>query len=104
MLARFKNGQTIACASPTEQRLFKAGEPAGWMLVLVLLETFTSAEVDALLESDNFSIVEFSETDSAEAFSAAFSVEGYDKVTSAIIRHASGERAGRVEIQLIKGV
>ena len=98
MRVKFKDGTEKRCSNPVEQKLFRNGEAAGWLCSVNLSETVNSTELDAILTVDNISELMFCDDGSAELFS----VNGYGKITSAVIRHS--EDGGRVEIQLSKGL
>lgn len=98
MKVRFKNGTVYECSNPIEQKIFKGGEPSGWICSLTFDNNLNSAEIDNTVTAENVSEMVFlSETDEV-----AVSLTGYEKLTSAIIRHsAEGTRA---DIQLTKGI
>lgn len=98
MRIRFKNGTEKKCLSPTEQKLFKSGNAAGWLCSFTLNETVTSTELDEILTGDNVSELIFCDDDSE----TLFAFNGYTKVTSAVIRY--GADGSKVEIQLSKGI
>ena len=104
MKVRFTNGVTKECAAPTEQKAFKSGVGAGWILILRLLGNTTSAEFDELMTPENVSSLEFlAETENGED-KPIFTLSGYDKITSSTIRHAEDTKSTTVEIQLTKGI
>lgn len=98
MFVKFKDGTTKNCSNPTEQKLFKGGEAAGWLCSFVMSGTMNSSDVDSVLTADNISSLEFCNDDGNKLFA----IDGYTKVTSAVVRYA--ENSGSVEIQLTKGV
>lgn len=98
MRVKFKDGTLKNCSNPTEQKLFKSGEAAGWLCAFVVSDTMNSSEVDAVVTPDNISALEFCNDDGSKLFD----ISGYTKVTSAVVRYA--ETSGSVEIQLTKGV
>ena len=99
MYVKFKNGVEKVCSNPTEQKIFKGGVAAGWICAVVISDTAsTSAEIDDLLTIDNISQLTFLNDESAELFT----INGYSKVTSAVIRHS--ENNGTIEIQLQKEI
>ena len=111
MNVKFKNGTVKTCASPTEQKIVKAGVDAGWLLSFYLICDITSDEVDALLIPNNISELTFTseeklitegETNTQEP--KVFTLSGYDKVSSTVIRYSEDKDKTKVEIQLIRGV
>ena len=108
MKIKFANGVVKECAAPVEQKLFKniEGETVGvgWLLILNILGEMTSAELDEILTNNDFSSIEFlSENENGEEKSL-FTLKGYDKNTSSVIRHADDITKTRTEINLSKGV
>ena len=97
MTIQFKNGTTKKCTSLAEQKLFRGGEPVGWLCSIVVSDAAcTSDELDELLTPDNVSALTFFNTDAYKLFE----INGYSKVSSAVIRYS--ENNGAVEIQLQK--
>lgn len=103
MNVKFKDGTIKECSAPTEQKLFKSGESAGWILNFALLGDITSDDVDKLLTSDNVSELTFISKDENE-IATAFTLSNYNRVSSAFIRYLEPQNKSRVEIQLTKGV
>lgn len=103
MQVKFKDGTITGCSSPTEQKLFKSGESAGWILNFALLGDITSDNVDKLLMSDNVSELTFISKDENET-ETAFTLSNYNRVSSAVIRYSEPQNKSRVDIQLTKGV
>ena len=101
MKVKFKDGTIKSCNAPTEQKVFKSGVPAGWILLLNLVGSTTSAEIDTLLTDENIAELAFM-SDNEET--TLFTITGYDKVSSSTIRYAEDASSTRVEIQLTKGV
>lgn len=102
MKVRFKDGTTKECSTPTEQKVFKAGEAAGWILSFALVGNMTSAEVDNIIANENISHLIFISQDEQDN-ETTFELSGYDKISSAVIRYSEQEKT-RVEIHLTKGV
>lgn len=98
MKVKFNDGTVKKCSNPIEQKIFKGGNPTGWLCSLNISEAMTSTEVDEVFTDDNISELTFCNDDGSELFV----VSGYDKITSAVVRHA--ESNGAVEIQLTKGI
>lgn len=103
MNVKFKDGTIAECSSPTEQKLFKAGESAGWILNFALLGDITSDDVDKMLTSDNLSELTFIANGENDA-ETTFTLLNYNRVSSAVIRYSEPQNKSRVDIQLIKGV
>lgn len=99
MKVRFKDGTVKNCTTPTEQKIFKVGEAAGWILTFGLLGDITSAEVDNLIKADNISELTFM----SDEETSSFSLNGYERTSSAIVRYSEDKEQTRVEIQLIRG-
>ena len=102
MKVTFKDGTIKDCSAPTEQKVFKAGDAAGWILSFALLGNITSAEVDNIIANENISHLTFISEDET-GVETTIDLLGYNKVSSAIIRYNEQETT-RVEIHLTKGV
>ena len=100
MKVRFKDGAVKSCTAPTEQKLFRGGNTAGWALMFSLTGEVTSSDLDELLNGGNISELAFL-TDTGAKITE---VNGYNKVSSCTIRHAETPQDTRAEIQLTKGV
>lgn len=98
MQVKFKDGQTFNCSTPTEQKIFKSGTMAGWILIFPLLCDMTSEDVDALLTEENISELTFTSEETE------FSLSGYNKISSTVIKYSTEKEKTRIEIHLIKGV
>lgn len=96
MVVKFKNGTELGCSNPVEQKIFKSGKAAGWLCALTLSGDISSADVDAVLTPDNISHLTFSIDDEE-----LFSIAGYSKVTSVVLRHTGSTVS--VEAQIIRG-
>ncbi len=94
----FKNGETKSCMPPIEQKVFKAGAVAGWLIALAFTAEMTSDQIDNLVTADNISNLVFTSDDGTELFS----ITGYEKVTSSVIRHSEPSSDTRVELQIMK--
>lgn len=103
MKIKFVNGTMKECTAPTEQMVFKTknGETlsAGWVLLLKLIGAVTSEELDTLFAEDNIKTLAFYAGEDLK-----FSLTGYDKVTSSVIRYSEDADAVCAEIQFSKGV
>lgn len=99
MKVKFMNGSIKECSAPSEQKLYKAGVSAGWIVTFRLLGEITSHELDELFTEENiFSLDFLSET------KTLFTLSNYRKTTSAIIRHDENTADTYAEIHLTKGV
>lgn len=103
MKVKFKDGTLIGCSTPTEQKVFKAGEAAGWILSFSLIGNVTSDDVDYMLVKGNISDLSFVSVDE-EGKETTIPLIGYDKVSSAVIRYSDDIEQTKVEIHLTKGV
>lgn len=103
MKVKFVNGVTKECSSPTEIKSFYNNSDSHWVLNVKLIGAMTSAELDALLTTENISRLEFLTTATDEGDQAIFTLDGYERVTSSAIRHAEDTTATIVEIQMSKG-
>lgn len=99
MIVKFKNGAEKACTAPMEQKVFSGGVPCGWLAAFSLVGAVTSAEMDALLTEENIGKMVFVTDDGKE-----ITLDGYNKVSSAVIRHAVDPANTKVELQLMKTV
>ena len=98
MLVKFKDGTERECANPTEQKIFKSGGAAGWMCALAITQDMASEEADAVITPENVSELTFC----SDGGDTLFTLTGYDKITSTVIRHSAG--SATVEVQMLKGV
>lgn len=103
MKVKFKDGTILNCSIPTEQKVFKGGEAAGWILSFSLIGIVTSADIDKIISEENISDLSFISVDEEEK-ETTIPLTGYDKVSSAVIRYAEEYEQTRVEIHLTKGV
>lgn len=108
MKIKFANGVIKECSSPTEQKVFKnVSEKTigmGWLLHFKLLGLITSTELDELLTEDNVNSLEFSNEGENGESRTLFRLDGYDKVTSSVIRYSEDTNTTQIEIQLSRGV
>ena len=102
MKVKFKDGTIVECSTPTEQKVFRAGESAGWILSFALIGNITSTEVDAMISNENIADLTFESQGENDTVNTIL-LSGYNKVSSAIIRHDDNEKS-RVELHLTKGV
>ena len=103
MKVTFKDGTVRNCTPPTEQKVFKSGEAAGWFLFINLIGENTSDELDSFVTADNVSDLIFT-PDETDKMTETLKITGYGKISSALIRYAEDVSSTRVEIQLSKGV
>jgi hypothetical protein len=96
MYVKLKNGTTVNCSNPIEQKIFKGGTDAGWICSLSLTSRLNSNEIDELVTADNMSEMTFFNDDGE----TIVTLSGYSKLTSAVIRHS--DINGSVDIQLTK--
>ena len=105
MKVKFKDGTIKKCSSPIEQKVFRAGTSAGWILMLKLLGETTSSELDGIMIPENISELEFiTTTEDYGIDEALFTLSGYEKITSSSIRYAEDMASTITEIQLTKGI
>ena len=105
MKVKFANGVVKGCSSPTEQKIFKSNSGvSGWALSLRLIGKITSTELDEILTVENIASLEFLTEDENGENKTIFTLNGYDKITSSIIRHAEETTSTTVDIQVSKGV
>lgn len=100
MKVKFKDDTVKSCTAPTEQKLFRGNDTAGWVLMFSLIGEVTSADLDEVLTPENVSELTFLTDNDTEIASA----DGYNKISSCTIRHAENPQDTRAEIQLTKGV
>ena len=99
MNVKFKNDtRTFECTEPLEQKLFKAGTAAGWLVTFSIYGDINSTELDGLITSEGISELTFTANNSGSTME--FILEGYSKVTSCVIRHK--ENMSVSELQLTK--
>ena len=104
MKVKFVNGVVKDCASPTEQKVYKAGASSGWLLTLRLIGGITSSDLDDILTEDNIKSLDFLLENEDGEDKTLFTLADYSKVTSAVIRHDENTSDTYAEIQLTKGV
>lgn len=108
MKVKFANGVIKECSAPTEQKLFKSITEKtvgiGWMLHLKLIGLMTSTELDDLMSEENIKSLEFLfETENGEAVTL-FKLDGYEKVSSSVIRYSEDTKTTHAEMQLSRGI
>ena len=84
MKVKFKNVETLfTCSEPVEQKLFKSGVPAGWLIVFSIYDDISSNDVDnELVSVDNISELKFINSDETEK-----TISGYQKIRACTIHH-----------------
>ena len=104
MKVKFKDGTMIDCSTPTEQKVFRAGEAAGWVLSFALIGNMTSTEVDKTISNENIVDLMFEfESEGENGTANTILLSGYNRVSSAIIKYDDKENS-RVELVFTKGV
>lgn len=98
MFIKFKGKDTkLTTTSIIEQKLFRQGESAGWLLSLHINGNFNAPELDSMLTEE--SISEITLVGESEV---STTISGYQKVTSCVVRYSDENTVA--EIQLTKGV
>ena len=100
MKITFKNQAAKPCTIPTEQKVFRGGSPTGWLVIFSITGGISSSELDELTVSENISSLDFSDDNG----NTLFTLTGYTKLSSAVIRHKENATETVAEIQLTKGV
>ncbi len=103
MKVKFKDGTVKSCSAPMEQKMFRSGAEAGWMLSVSIECDITSDELDKLITADNISELTFTSEEETGA-GKTINLSGYDKVTNATIRYSEEKGKTRIEMRLTKGV
>lgn len=105
MKVKFKNGEIKTCTAPTEQKLFRDGAAAGWLLSFSIKEDeLTSDVLDKILTPDNVSNLVFINQDENLDEKELCALSGYSKITSAIIRHGANSSDLRADVQIVKSI
>jgi hypothetical protein len=98
MKLRFMDGtERTVSTNPIEQKLFRNGQPSGWILNVSVSE-LTSEESNNILEAKNIKTMILVSDDGAEIAE----LSGYEKVSALTIRHTESQTIA--EIQFSKGV
>lgn len=83
MKVQFKGSTKVyECTEPTEQKAFRSGAAAGWVVMFSLYGDADSVGADNLLTKDAVSELVFTGEGGA-----SFALCGYETVTSCVIRH-----------------
>lgn len=99
MKIAFKNGNEYEVQNLLEQKVFNNAS-SGWVIGFTFTANVNSSSLDNLLTAENISQLTIKDDENTES---ATVVSGYDKVTSAVIRHATATNA-IVEVQFSKGL
>lgn len=98
MKLRFNDGTEKAITTnPIEQKLFKNGQPYGWLLSVSVAE-LTSKDVENVLTTENIQSMSLIIDESKKIVELL----GYEKVSALTIRHTESQTIA--EIQFSKGV
>lgn len=98
MKLRFNDGtERTVTTNPVEQKLFRSGQPIGWILNVSVSE-LTSEESNDILKAENIKSMILVSDDGAEIAE----LSGYEKVSALTIRHTESQTIA--EIQFSKGV
>lgn len=98
MFIKLKGKDTeITTTSIIEQKLYKQGESAGWLLSLNLSGYFTAQEVDGMFDKESISEITLCGETAENTV-----ISGYEKVTSCVVRYS--DDVSTAEVQLVKGV
>lgn len=79
-----------------EQKLYRDGQPRGWLLTVTLVGDFTSSDIDNVLTKDNIRNI------TVVTGEITREISGYTSVSSCIIRYNDDNNTA--EIQLTKGI
>lgn len=99
MKIAFKNGNEYEVQNLLEQKVFNNAS-SGWVIGFTFTANLNSSTLDSLLTAENISQLIIKDDESTEN---STTVLGYDKVTSAVIRHATATSA-IIEVQFSKGL
>lgn len=99
MKIAFKNGSEYEVQNILEQKVFN-NTSSGWVIGFTFAANLNSSTLDSLLTAENISQLIIKDDESTEN---STTVLGYDKVTSAVIRHATATSA-IIEVQFSKGL
>ena len=98
MKLRFNDGtEKTVTTNPIEQKLFRNGQPYGWVLN-VSVSGLTSADVENVLTTENIQNMSLITDESKKIVELL----GYEKVSALTIRHSDTQTIA--EIQFAKGV
>lgn len=98
MKIAFKNGAAYEAQSLLEQKVFNSNA-SGWVVGFSFSGNLNSQSLDELLTAENISQLTVTDADGA----ATTVLAGYEKVTSAVIRHTAPSSA-IAEVQFSKGL
>ena len=100
MKVSFKNGGEYEAQNLLEQKVFNNASSGGWVIGFNFTANLNSSSLDELLTPDNISQLTIKET---EESTVSTTILGYEKVTSAVIRHITPTSA-IIEVQFSKGL
>lgn len=100
MKIKFKDGTVKTCTNPIEQKMYRNGLEAGWVLMFNIVDTITSNDADKLLHSDNIDSLVFV-SDAYDEDAVSKTITGYNGVNYVIIKYSDDVNA-IAEIQLQK--
>ena len=92
----FKNAPcAYNCTEPIEQKLFKSGVSAGWVIMFHIVADITSSDIDEVITPEGMAEMVFT-NDGGDTTT----ITGYSKATACTIRHKND--ATTVEVQFTK--
>ena len=100
MKVSFKNGSEYEVQNLLEQKVFNNSSSGIWVIGFTFIANLNSSSLDELLTPDNIS--QLTITDTEESATSA-TILGYEKVTSAVIRHVTPTNAS-IEVQFSKSL
>lgn len=98
MKIEFKNGSSYDAQNLLEQKVFNSNS-SGWVVGFSFSGNLNSQSLDELLTAENISQLTIIDTDET----TSTILTGYEKVTSAVIRHTAPS-AAIIEVQFSKGL
>ena len=97
MKIKFNDGTIKDCTQPTEQKLFREGVAAGWLLSVSITDgKLTSDDIDKLITTENVSNLTFTDDEEKELYVLG----GYTQIASVAIRHSDTQ--SRADLQIKK--
>lgn len=100
MNVQFKGNETVfECTEPVEQKLFKTGVAAAWVIMFNIFTDgdMDSAKADEIITENSISEMIFSNSSDKQS-----KISGYSAITSCTIRHKEEKTA--VELQFTKKI
>lgn len=92
-----ENPTEYQCSEPVEQKIFRNGTPAGWILLFNIFGQVSGTELETLLTPEAIGELTFIHSDDTEE-----TITGYNVVSACRIRHGDTETV--TELQFTKGV